>query len=202
MSISIIQDKYKWPNQKPDVPENHRGFWVDNAGYNGPIIKERLGPSATIAVELGSWLGCSTKFILDKAPNATVIAIDHWEGSAEHHRSKWARHFLPTLYETFLVNMWNYRNRLIPMRTTTIDGLNELADNNISPDLIYVDASHEYDDVIADVKLCIERFPNAQIVGDDWNWWRVNKAVKECVEKYPYLVVKGNVSVWWLENVG
>src|SRR5690606_40474206 len=66
------------------------------------LLSRFLSPQSVLVVELGSWLGKSTRFLLRQAPHATVVAIDHWKGSAEHQRRH--RHRLISLYETFLVD--------------------------------------------------------------------------------------------------
>lgn len=155
-----------WPEQKPNVPLNKDTSMFINHDPLGAILHGDL----KLIIELGSWLGASTRFILDNAPNACVIAIDHWKGSEEHFGEARYATKLPTLYETFLVNCWEYKNRLIPLRMTTIEGMELVAKFNLKPDLIYVDASHDYESVMQDLVVAHRLFPNALLCGDDWRW--------------------------------
>jgi hypothetical protein len=59
-----------------------------------------------------------------------------------------------------------------------------LKEIDVSPDLIYVDANHHYQPVLDDVSLCVELFPDALIVGDDWHYEEVQRAVKEVAAKH------------------
>ena len=172
--LDTLRKKYSWPESKPTVQPDWESQFC-NAKPMRELLYNR--PDIKLIVELGSWLGGSSRFILYWAPQATLIAIDHWQGSPEHHaRDYWANK-LPTLYETFLVNCWRLKDCLIPMRTTTLEGLQEIYDAGLKPDLFYVDASHDYDSVMAELEKIKALFPKAYITGDDWNWIPVRRAV-------------------------
>jgi len=181
-----LKDKYKWPEENPGFTKNPQGwFRTEEAGR---ILGKYLNEETKIVVELGSWLGKSTRHILDAAPNALVIAVDHWKGSKEHNKRMKSKR-LEKLYGTFLTNCWEYRDRLIPLRADTQIGLDEIAKNKMAPDLIYVDAAHDYASVVADIKKSITLFPDAQIVGDDWDWAKgkpVRRAATDCAKLYGF----------------
>jgi hypothetical protein len=125
--------------------------------------------------------------MLDNAPNAVVIAVDHWKGSPENAGDP----IIPVLYETFISNCWKYKDRLIPMRTNTADGLARLQALEIKPDVVFLDAAHDYESAMNDIRGCIPfRCP---IVGDDFNpisWPGVTQAVwKTAVEEGVKIVV-------------
>ncbi|HEV3339133.1 MAG TPA: class I SAM-dependent methyltransferase [Pirellulales bacterium] len=103
-------------------------------------------------VELGSWLGLSTRFIADRAPNAVIVAVNHWRGSAEHLNDTNLQDLLPILYETFLNRCWRLRDRIIPLRMNTLEALDEIAGCGLCPDLVYLDADHSYEAVRADLE--------------------------------------------------
>jgi len=176
---------------------------TDNHGWFSQIHKdvfsEFLSPKTKLIVELGSWLGKSTRWILDNAPNATVIAVDTWFGSIEHLNGGQYTDRLPMLYNQFIFNCWNYRKRLIPIRQTTSAGLRIVYNQKLSPDIIYIDASHEYWDVRGDIEMSHELFPDSILVGDDYVRDGVNRAVKEFVEKTGYSLYL-NKHVWYIRN--
>jgi hypothetical protein len=95
------------------------------------------------------------------------------------------------------VNLWPYRDRLTPIRATTIEGMQIIYDHGVVPDVVYVDADHGTESVTADLE-CIRRlFPDAQIIGDDWFWPSVRTAVEQKSAEWDVeLAVSGNV--WWL----
>jgi len=158
-------------------------------GQNRQVLKKLLGPDTECVLELGALLGLSTLYLAQWAPNATVITIDHWKGSREHQKYEPLADVLDKLFEVFCVHLWDYRDRVIPMRTTTLVGMSELhitlAENlpvlgtqtvDIAPELIYIDASHETGPVYADTMLAMTFWPNAHIVGDDGGWKSIKAA--------------------------
>ena len=76
----------------------------------------------------------------------------------------------------------------------------------IQPDFIYIDASHQYEDVYLDLSLCYNIYPNATICGDDWGWHNrsqgkrqtVQEAVKEFCKNYN-LEYEANRWAWRLK---
>ncbi len=168
-ALTELRRRYPWPDTIPDVaPDDHGWFQPCNARLLGRF----LGPETRLIVELGSWLGKSARFMLEAAPQATVLCVDHWLGSPECQR--------PQLYETFLRNLWPWRDRVTAMRVGTIEGLHQIHGLGLTPQLIYVDAAHDYENVLADVTTSLDLFPAARIVGDDWLYYEgVRRAVTE-----------------------
>ena len=194
----MLNPKNYWPDQKPEVkPDPH--------GWLSPCVEERLrkliGPKTKTILELGAWLGKSTRALCDMAPGAQVVTIDTWEGSEEHVGNP----KLERLHETFLVNCWEYRDQLIPIKATTEKGMQDLARKGVVPDLIYIDADHGYEGVRHDIELAIKLWPEAQIVGDDWAFGENeevpypvrNAAADVALLKGKTLV--GFSNVWWYE---
>lgn len=188
-TMDQLKQKYSWPDRNPDLAFDNHSMFVNEA----QVARLFNSLHALIVVELGSWVGASTRFIAQHVPHATIIAIDHWRGSAEHqikHKDK-----LPALYELFLSNCWYLKDCLIPMRTTTQDGLDELHSLGIVPDIFYVDASHDYVSVSADLEKIHRYFPNAIITGDDWCWdkligdyFPVRRAVIDFAARYSFAI--------------
>ena len=85
---------------------------------------------------------------------------------------------------------------LVPLRMDTRQGLQLLADNGIQPGVIYVDADHHYDGVFADVQLCVKLFPDAVIVGDDWDYPDVRRAAKEIADAEGRIVHAESNKCW------
>jgi len=170
MSLDELKRRYPWPEACPNVPPNPTGWFGDE---NRTVLRSLIG-EAGIVLELGAWLGMSTRFLLENTPGV-VITVDHWQGSPEHTGMP----ELVALWETFVRNCWDHRSRsrLIPMRTRTLDGMRELHELGIVPDVIYVDADHERESVAADVREALTLFPRAHLVGDDWTWDSVRAGV-------------------------
>ena len=77
---------------------------------------------------------------------------------------------LPTLYDSFIANCWEQKDRILPLRMKTTDGLLWAKICALTPDLIYIDAGHDFIDVLSDLTQAHAMFPQARIVGDDFDW--------------------------------
>jgi hypothetical protein len=136
------------------------------------MLSSHLGPATRLVVECGSWLGLSARAILRAAPRAVLVCCDHWKGSPEHQpgtqHDDWSRR-LGTLYETFLRNLWRWRDRVIPIRADSLDGLAEVRDAGLLPDLVYLDSEHSFDRVSRELAFVGEHWPLATVVGDDYS---------------------------------
>src|SRR4029077_19593860 len=193
MSIETLHQTCRFPDAPPNVPPSDHG-WV--GPEHGELLTPFLDPKLSLVLEVGSWLVKSTPFIAEHAPNAKVIAIDTWKGSKEHFQnSEWIK-MLPTLYETFLKNCWAYHDRILPIRALSWDGLAIASRHDIQPDLIYLDGSHEYEDVKKDLEAILALFPKADLAGDDFMWSRAERALLETMQPRGIPILrKGNV--WW-----
>jgi predicted O-methyltransferase YrrM len=187
---------FPWPLEKPDVRPHVDGW---NGDENLSLFKQHLGPSTRVIVELGVWLGQSTLEFLRLAPESTVVCVDHWLGSEEHQTHAACSAELPTLRETFLANVWEYRSRVVVISDKTTAGLKIINDHRISPDFIYVDASHRFEDVKADVEMADHLFPNAILAGDDFDWEDVRRALESCATQRK--LYRGR-RCWWFEQTG
>jgi hypothetical protein len=171
-----LASTHPWPDVRPeDAAPGQEPGWL--AAGSEVMLSRSLSPKTKLVVELGSWLGLSTRFIADHAPQATVVSIDTWEGSPEHKTQERFQKLLPRLFETFQARCWDYRERVVPLRTNSLDGLRRVAGAGLEPDLVYVDAEHTYEAVSAELKLARELFPHALLGGDDYDWSGVRRAV-------------------------
>lgn len=176
MSLDDLRKQYPWPESPPDVPEDWHG-WLGRD--TAQMLTEHLTEETQVVVECGSWLGLSARAILQHAPNATIICVDHWRGSPEHHRRPDWSCRLPALYETFLRNLWPWRERLVPLREDSLEGLAAIRRAEVAPNVIYIDSDHSYDHVSKELAYCTACWPTAVIVGDDYSWAGVRQAAEE-----------------------
>lgn len=157
--------------------------FVEDGWYqNGPQI-EILFESRPIhtVVEVGCWLGLSTRHIASLVgPEGRVYAVDHWLGSEEHQPGEAHWHpALDHLYEQFLSNVIHagLQEIIVPIRMPSLEAAQLGLFQEV--DLIYIDASHETEDVYRDL---VAWFPYVEghgiLCGDDWGWESVQRAVK------------------------
>jgi hypothetical protein len=196
MGLIELKNAFPFPANIPEVPPHDHGwFWEAHV----ELLSGAMGPHVNVILELGSWLGKSTRWFAEKSPNATIIAVDHWQGSAEHfEKPEWST-LLPTLYETFIKNCWAFRDRIIPLRMNTISGMGFVNQFGVNPDLIFIDAGHDYASAYGDVSNALRLFPNAALCGDDFYWAGVNRAVTEHVQQGS-MCASYKENQWWKEN--
>jgi hypothetical protein len=123
-----------FPDDPPRCPVFHHGWFLET---HTRVFKAILRPSTAVIVELGSWYGSSTRWLVENS-EATVYAIDLWDDSFilndNHYNNSNQNHELKKmlgahpLYPTFLKNLWEYKDRVIPLRMKTVDGLQYLSD--------------------------------------------------------------------------
>lgn len=170
IGLDALRLMYPWPAVRPIGSEGCSDGAGHAKGWPLPenIIGSNLSDDTRCVIELGTWLGNSARFILRHAPNATVICVDHWKGSPEHLGFKSSASALPTLYEDFLSICWEDRDRLVPVRETTVEGMRIISELNLVPDLVFIDAAHDYESVKADLETANRLFPKSTIIGDDY----------------------------------
>lgn len=158
-----------------DIPFDSHGWFVNERPLEN--ILKRKNPQTVI--EIGSWLGCSTRFIASHLEEGALLyAIDTWRGSEEHVGND----HLPYLYSTFLSNIKHARltDKIVPIRMESLEAAKNLS---LRADLIYIDAAHDTVSVKKDIMNWYPHLNGEGVMcGDDWLWESVRKAVVECAQ--------------------
>jgi beta-1,4-mannosyl-glycoprotein beta-1,4-N-acetylglucosaminyltransferase len=158
-----------------------------------------------VVVEVGCWFGLSTRHIASLLQKGGILyAIDHWLGSAEQQPGQPGWHpKLPYLYEQFLSNVIHARltHKIVPLRMSSLDGSKFLV--NFSPDLIYLDASHDYDSVYSDIAAWFPLVKGHGILcGDDY-LDGPTLSIKRAVDQFAvdnHLNVRSRASFWYYQE--
>lgn len=169
-----LQDNLPEPYKSAQLyPFDPRG-WYNNGNHLEELIKQY---SVTNIIEVGSWLGASTRHMASLLPDdGKIYAVDHWQGSVEHQPGNWAwDKVLPFLYDQFLSNVIHTEltDKIVPIRLGSLQAAEYFKNNlnSFKPDLIYIDASHDDESVYADLKAWYPFVRGHGILcGDDW-WW-------------------------------
>lgn len=155
----------------------------DGHGWFCPPNQEALDAaihriSPNVVVEVGCWLGSSTRFIAERVkPGAKVYAVDHWLGSVEHQQMPDGISHLPTLYQQFLSNVIHKKltDVIVPVRMSSKEAFYNL---DVEADLIYIDASHDAQSVYEDIVMWAKKLsPKGEIYGDDYSWPSVREGL-------------------------
>ena len=160
------------------LPFDGSGFFINQKPLD-ELLKSRPFYKA---VEIGSWLGMSTRFIAQRlAPEGKLYAIDTWKGtSGETWHEQDAR--LSYLYQLFLSNVKHEQltDIIIPVRMESLEAAMAL---NIKADLIYIDAAHDTKSVFNDIIAWYPHLePDGIMCGDDWEWETVKIAVTSAAQ--------------------
>ena len=138
-----------WPD-KPPVhvrPYSHGWVHAGNEKLLRRLLRER---QPRVIVECGAWLGLCTGLLLEASEHfgAAVICVDKWDSSwlLENQQDQYVRdteafQLLQSgidLHGTFLVNLWEARSRLFPLRMQIAEGLELIRNLGAPVDLIYV----------------------------------------------------------------
>lgn len=172
-----------WPTERPDVPAVDWGWGVEGA----ELLTELVDPGTELILEIGSLLGGSARFWASHCPDAVVLCVDPWIDVAQVSDRPFLEHVpelvdvvvgrLDGMYDVFLASNWELRDRIIPLRGFSPDRLASVHAAGLQPDVVYVDGSHVYEDVIADLSTARALFPDALLCGDDYDWPAVAAAV-------------------------
>lgn len=149
-----------------------------------------------LAIEVGTWKGRSALHTADclerDAPDCQLICIDTWLGATEFVGAGGKRDLMshigyPRVYYQFLRNVLERRqtSRIVPFPQSSTNALRYLHGRDVLAQLIYIDASHEYQDVALDISDAFGILDAGGIMfGDDYcdHWWGVKRAVDEAAE--------------------
>jgi hypothetical protein len=153
-------------------------------------------PTNSHFVEIGSWLGKSSSFmaveIANSNKNIKFDCVDTWLGSTEHTSANSncfhsATTKIDGLYNLFLTNTNSVKHIIKPIRLSSLDAVNTYQNNSL--DFVFIDASHDYENVKADILAWYPKVkPGGILAGHDYNtgWKGVINAVNEFVTQHNY----------------
>lgn len=168
---------------------------LDLHGWNGnvPIFAELLKKiKPKVIVEVGTWKGLSAINMANNAKrlglNCKIYCVDTWLGALEFwdwlkdtpERNLMLKNGYPQIYYQFLSNVIHcgHQDIIIPVPLPSSIAVKLLRSMNIRADLIYIDGSHEEEDVYRDI--CdYQKILSAEgiIFGDDYDWHQVKNAI-------------------------
>lgn len=193
-------------------------------GWMQPAELEWLGNQASkskIVIEVGSWMGRSTRAIADNLPEGGIVyAVDTWNGSDEpRHKALLADKPEDWLFNQFAANIGKallcrettvmengieYPHQIYtvrPYRNTSLAGADYLGKGcyNVKADMIFLDAAHDYENVEADITAWLPNIaPGGVMCGHDFGgpFAGVTRAV---MSAFPKAHKVGAGSIWIAE---
>jgi predicted O-methyltransferase YrrM len=189
----------------------HTNFATDLQGWHSQhpyLVRAMREADPKIVVEVGVWKGASVvtmaKELQRLQQDAVVIAIDTWLGSSEHYL--WEKFIpdldfafgYPRLYHKFAANICNegLHDFVVPLPLDSINAFQLLKAKDIRPDVLHIDAGHDYLSVMADLKAWWPQLaPGGVLIGDDYfkkplvgagKWPEVRQAFDEFFAATPH----------------
>ncbi len=172
------------------IPTDVRGW----GGDSGAFAKLIQSAKPRLIIEVGTWKGASAltmaKEMDEAGVDGEILCIDTWLGALEFwedHKdperfvAMECRHGYPQVYFRFLANVCHHgqTRRIVPFPLPACTAALWLMRRGVRAGLIYLDGSHEEEDVyqdLLDYHGLLE--PGGMIFGDDWSWSGVRAAVE------------------------
>jgi len=122
-------------------------------------------------MEIGSWQGLSTVFVLSYFEKANLTCVDTWMGADEHKDgSARSAQILSEIEKKFDGNISRYIDRVTKYKGSSYQYFLDCFERD-KFDLIYIDGSHHSDDVVVDAIKSFEMLKvNGLLIFDDYFW--------------------------------
>ena len=178
-----------------------KGLRFDPQGWNSerPLFRELVDQvRPRLVIEVGTWKGASAihmgRHLQKKCPQAKILAIDTWLGALEFwerdqnpglYKALRHRHGRPDIYDQFLFNVLHtgLEEMIIPFPQTALIAARWLSRRGVRAELIYIDGSHDAEDVALDLKNYYAILADGgMIFGDDYN--SADGGVRDAVEAF------------------
>jgi hypothetical protein len=180
----IGKDIYPVPGKGNASPKG----WNHDHAIFADIL--RWYDSPTI-IEVGTWLGASAIHMGNIIKTGKIYCVDTWLGSLEFwtthrqtpERDLMLKHGYPQVYYQFIRNVQaaKLEHLITPVPMPSLQAAQYFKETELKADVIYIDASHDQDDVKRDILAYLPLLkPGGIIFGDDYTSFAgVAIAVKE-----------------------
>lgn len=158
---------------------NVEGYF-DGGDFDLYAMVVSTAPETAHFVEIGAWKGRSTSFmaveIINSGKNIRFDVVDTFIGSEEMMGDPDAQN--GTLFQTFLRNMAPVEGHYNPLKMESTQAASLYADNSL--DFVFIDASHDYESVKADILAWAPKVkPKGILAGHDYPHEPVARAVND-----------------------
>lgn len=182
----------------------YEGFepWEKNVqGWHGtdPVFEELIKDiKPKRIIEVGTWYGQSAlnmaSIVKSLNMETEIICVDTWLGAVEFidkaSGTQWdlfRKHGYPQAYYQFLSNVVHegFEDIIIPFPQTSSIAARYFDSLDIGAELVYIDGSHEFEDVTLDIFNYKKLVSDGVIFGDDYSksWPGVMDAVNNYVDE-------------------
>jgi hypothetical protein len=182
--------------------------WFSYPGLYSVMVREF--PSGSHFVEVGSWRGRSAAYmaveIINSGKSILFDCVDTWNGSQEHldPSSGWFVKELiedpDYLWKDFNNNISPVKEVIKPIRMTSLEASQLYEDESL--DFVFIDASHEYQDVLDDITSWIKKVKiGGVLAGHDISYYEVQNAVAEYSKNFGISITPHiKEDIWFYEK--
>ena len=188
------------------LPLDDQGWNSDSLVFDKVI--EELKPK--VIIEVGTWKGRSAinmaKICLEHYNDFEIVCVDtflgsveHWTGVDSHLPKSSLINGRAPIYNQFLSNIVhnNLQDYITPFPIDSTNGKFTLAKLDVSADLVYIDAGHEYYSVVSDLYhySSIVRVGGC-VLGDDFFYDPVKKAAYDVYDEDKVIELSRDKFLW------
>ncbi len=142
MSIESILTRLFRYKRKDSLP-----FYPYNQGATREVLAQAMGEAGyKIGVEVGVYYGAYSKILCEKIPGLKLTCIDPWKPFSRRRSSE---ERMNRVYQIAQNTLSQYDVNF--MRMPSIDGAKQIPDESL--DFVYIDAMHDFDNVMMDIIL-------------------------------------------------
>lgn len=188
-------------------PEEMQGWDSTSPAFLDVI--DRFQPK--LIVEVGTWKGGSAihmaELLKERTTNFEIVCVDTWLGSVEHWDETSAglgwhddlEMGRPTIYQQFMSNIIHkgLTDYITPFPIDSINAAEFFKRKKIKPDMVYIDAGHEYMSVKHDLFAYADVVRDGGIIlGDDWFHEPIQRAAIELFTEEKIHTLTSNKFLW------
>jgi len=168
--------------------------WTREVQLRYLIRQVRALPDRALVVELGVWQGRSVLALAEacRGTGKRVFAIDPWAdydeggGPVSGYLAQYGVRSFEEVYQAYLAHCRRLalEEWIVTVRAPSVETARTWSRGPVS--LVFIDASHHYDAVSADLEAWVPLVrPDGVVCGDDWEWDSVRRAVQDFVARHP-----------------
>lgn len=153
-------------------------------------------------VEVGAFRGRSTAFlgveIINSRKPIELYVVDHFEGSREHKEMQLDMSNLDAIFHRNIKPIADaLPSRFFVFAGSSVEAAGQFLDREL--DFVMLDGSHEYEDVLADIRVWYPKVkPGGMLAGDDWQFKGVSSAVTEEFSRNVVIAYNNSLQYpWW-----
>ena len=150
-----LKNKYKFPSKINIINEGEKDRVILDIGLNR-LINKHLTNNVKIIFDIGCNVGTATKRCLEISSNAIVISVDKWTTNKKEN-----------IYDNFINNVIDYKDRVIPIKMDINKALLYLQKYNIIPDLILLNVITLDKSVNKELLNICKLYPSSKVIGND-----------------------------------